>query len=404
LRSYKFDFFHYNPCNQWRFCCYHGARWSKTVSFDEKYRLLDLIEDGSPQTFIAEEIATGQKVNVFLFVGEQARTHAELIDQLSTANNTIIPELIETGKNKDTPYVVTQPLGGFAALKMRALQLRISSPPQAGRQHEFSKVGVWRLPQMQQKPSGNLRNEAAGPQSKGQPAAPEFTPTFQAPAAPIGEPAPKPKPPTPEPAPGEFTQLFRSPAAPIGEPAPEPKPSTPEPASGEFTRLFQSAPTASGHSSTSRKPAEQGQFTKIFGGGPVGPAPQESVGQFTGIIQSPSSAAASQPPRPNAPDTSPPAFAPSAGEFTQIFGRPSTGTPISTPSDPQTPVAPGEYTRMFSAQPVISTEESAPAPPAPPLPEPAGPAKQTSKLPLMLAGIVVLLLILIAVLLIAVKK
>ncbi len=436
------------------------------MSFDEKYRLLDLIEDGSAQTFVAEEIATGQKVNVFLFAGEQARTQAELIGQLSSADNTLFPELIETGKNNDTPYVVTQLIGGFAELKMRALQLKTPSLPQtAHKQHEFSKVGVWRIPQVQQKPAGGLRDDSAMPPSKGQPVAGECTPAFQTPAQPHS-PLSSVEPPPPEPVPGEFTSLFQAPAAPIGEPAAEPETRRPEPAPGEFTRLFQaagapmgeetaeseappsepgpapgeftrlfqaagtpmgektegpkaspselapgeftqlfqSASAPSGQISEPRSPTEEGQFTRVFGRGTMGPARQESSGQFTGIFQSQVASAAPLQPRSDIPDTPPTAYMPAPGEFTQIFGNPSAEAQTPVPDSPQTSPAPGEYTRMFSAQSVISAEEPAPIPPAPSLPEPSSPAKQTSNMPLILAGIIMLLLILIAVLLITMRK
>ena len=410
---------------------------SKAMSFDEKYRLLDLIEDGSAQTFVAEEIATGKKVNVFLFVGEQASAQAQLLEQLNAADSTTFPELIETGKNNDTSYVVTQLVGGFADLKMRAQQLGSSSSQAGLKQSEFSKVGVWRIPKMQQK-QRSLPDDVATPPSKGQsvsgvfqiPAQPqppqpslapsppepvpgEFTRLFQSAGTSLGEETAEPKTLPLEPAPGEFTRLFQAPAAPIGESALKTEspqsPSQPQPAPGEFTRLFQTAPAPpSGQISAPQKSPDEGQFTRIFGKGTAGPVPQESGGQFTGIFQSQTAAVTPQQPRSNAPDTPPPAYSPSPGEFTQIFGSPSTeaqtqAAETPAPESPMTPAAPGEYTRMFSAQPVIQAEEPAPTPPAAPPAESASPTKKTSNLPLILGGIILLLLILIAVLLITTK-
>jgi hypothetical protein len=81
------------------------------MSFDEKYRLLELAEDQGVKTFVASEISTGRKVTVYLFVGEQAQVQADLLIQLRAADRVQFPELIEVGDNRGTPYVVTQPIG-----------------------------------------------------------------------------------------------------------------------------------------------------------------------------------------------------------------------------------------------------------------------------------------------------
>ena len=239
------------------------------MSFDERYQLLELAGDEGAKTFVAQETSTGKKVTVFLFVGEQARAQADFIVQLRAVDRTRFPELIETGDNRGTPYVVTEPIGGLSELKNRLFPLKAApQETQAHKPGEFSKAGVWHVPATFQSAPGEIakvsRESSAADshqtaQTSSHSAPGSFTQMFQAPAAPIGEPVPEPpKPPTPpaapppaQPAPGSFTQMFQAPAAPIGEPVPEPpKPPTPpaapppaQPAPGSFTQMFQ-APAA----------------------------------------------------------------------------------------------------------------------------------------------------------------
>jgi hypothetical protein len=496
-----------NPCNHQGFCCYDETNWSKQMRFDEKYQLLDLKEDAEAKFFVAREIATGRQVSVFLFVGEQAGAQAQLIEQLRTMDHSLFPELIETGKNRETPYVVTQPISGFAELNAKVIKLKASTPVKPGhKQNGFAKAGVWHVPQGQKessdKPSASATTPSkpdlaetivAAPPAPGgftqmfqtpaapmgeptvkavpppvplpkQPVAPPpesvpggFTSMFQAPVSPAGEPtvksvpppAPPPKqpvapppepvpggftsmfqapvspageptakavpPPAPEPVPGEFTRIFQAPAAPMGEPTQKstvspasPKQPAPPPAQktgpGEFTRFFQSSPAPSGTVPIPKQPAGQGQFAQVFGGGASSPAPHGSAGQFTRIFESPASAPTQQPPRLNAPATPPPAYVPPAGEFTRVFGGPSEGILVPPPAETLPQAAPGEYTRMFSAQPAPPVEEPAPSPQALQPPEPAIAPTPNSKLPLILGGIIVLLVIVIAVLLIVMGK
>ena len=56
-----------------------GAR----MEFYEKYELLDLFKDEGVKVFNARETSTGRRIAVFLFVGEQARLHAELLEATS---------------------------------------------------------------------------------------------------------------------------------------------------------------------------------------------------------------------------------------------------------------------------------------------------------------------------------
>jgi hypothetical protein len=451
------------------------------MSFDEKYQLLDLVEDAEAKVFLAKEISTGRQVTVFLFVGENARSQTALIEQLRTADRDQLPELVETGTNQGTPYIVTLPLSGFAALKTRAAQLKPASAPSPGRKsHEFSKAGVWHVPQLQEEsrdsvkpPADNKGSQpAAGsftqmfqapatpssettiifaplsasglqaatpgestrtlpspiapakepvtvppspptfsdqpPPQKQEQAPGEFTRMFQSPVAPFGEsadvstrpPAPANQPIAPpqkqEIAPGEFTQIFQAPKAPMGEPitpaiAPPPADSGP----GEFTRFFQAAPPSSRPAPMPEKTG-QGQFTKVFGGG-VSDA-KESAGQFTRIFEAQTPLGAPPHSAAGAP-APPPSYAPPAGAFTRVFGGHENEPAPPAPAEPQAPAGPGEYTRMFSAQTILPMEEPAPAPNEPAPSESSVPAKQTSKLPAILVGVILLLLVLIVILL-----
>ena len=415
------------------------------MSFDETYQLVDLVEDENAKTFVAKEIATNRTVSVFLFVGDQARRHAELLERLRVADRRQFPELIEIGNNQGTPYVVTQPLSGFSELKKRALQLKSpAEAPATSKKEDFSKVGMWHVPQTLSAPPGTRQPPDAGgtelkplqqPNDKPVIAAPspqpesggEFTRMFQAPAPPLGEPpvripeAPA-EPSQPPPAAGEFTRMFQAPAAPSGEPAGR-TPKVPEPAGvpprseksepGEFTRFFQSAPTTAPVPPIPQKPETQGQFTRIFG---AGGRPDTPPATSTRLFESaPASTESRQRPKREASVPAPPqAFNTPAGEFTRVFGgAPMEAAPsangLSAPAEAaSTPAAAsaGEYTRLFSAPVSSQTMETEAEPakePAAAADSPAA-AKPSSRLPLVLTGVIFLLLVVIVVLIFTLWK
>src|SRR5271157_2320480 len=212
------------------------------MDFYQKYELLDLLKDEGVKVFNAREISTGRRITLFLFVGEQARLHADLLEQLRASQRPGQTGLLEVGDNQGTPYVATEPLGGLADLKRK---VAVSpAPPTAANEGRppdaFTRVGVWHVP---------APTPPAATAPAAQPAPGEFTRMFQAsaPPQPMGEAAPPPpappSPPTPS-APGEFTRLFQASAPPPPLPptrAPLPSPAAPpaQPAPGEFTRLFQ---------------------------------------------------------------------------------------------------------------------------------------------------------------------
>lgn len=165
-----------------------------------------------------------------------------------------------------------------------------------------------------------------------------------------------------EPDPGEFTRLLRSatpaPAAAVPSPAPA------EPGAGEFTRMLQSAAQpGSGTSSAAAAPQpasvptavtppaeietaapaqpELGEATRVFAQTPAAPVPPR-----TSSAPQPSGPVA--PPSP--PHTPPPSLQASApGEFTRMMQSPLAAEPLrSSPAAPPAPSA-GGFTRMMQA-------------------------------------------------------
>jgi hypothetical protein len=363
------------------------------MGFYGKYELLDLVEDGSAKTFLAREIATGRKINVFLFVSEKAQVQAELIRRARAADLIRFPELIEVGDNDGTIYIATQLMGGFTQLKARLFgspAVRLGGPEKAG---TYGTAGVWRVPAASPPEPAKQRDIA----SQAAPGAGEFTRMFQTPAASIAEP----------------------PAGPV---APEPQgPAARAQQPGEFTRLFQAAaPPAPAVKPPGQAPP--GEFTRIFGGGASEPQPpprRSEPGEFTRRFSAPPPSPASGDPPPGA--APPRAFHPPPGEFTRIFGdRGEASAPFSpaapveaAPPGPisaavaEAPASPGEYTRMFSAP--ASAPPPAPVPPAapvvaapPPVAVPGAPvaAPPIPKLTMALLGVIVVLVAVIAVLLV----
>ena len=291
------------------------------MDFYQKYELLGLLKDEGVKVFNARETATGRQITVFLFVGEQARLHADLLEQLRASQRPGRADLLEVGDNQGTPFVATEPLGGLADLKRKAAALPAPpAAPKAGRPPDaFTRVGVWHIP--------------APTLSGGQgatPVTPPPPPTQPPPVAPPAPPA--------QAAPGEFTRMFQAPAAPqpMGEAAPpappqpmgEAAPPAPLPAPptqatpGEFTRMFQ-APAAPQPMGEAAPPAAR----PASGAPPPAPPVQAAPGEFTRLFQ------ASAPPQP-------------MGEAAPPAARPASGAP---PPAPPAQAAPGEFTRMFQA-------------------------------------------------------
>jgi hypothetical protein len=238
----------------------------------------------------------------------------------------------------------------------------------------------------------------------------EFTRLFQAPAPTLNEAKPEiPPAPAPQSTPGSFTQMFQAAAPPIGEKKTEATRKAPAPLEpGEFTRFFNAASAAPPISAPMPPKAEsQGDFDRIFGSSerPVG-----SPSTVTGIFRQSSSTPAIEPKQADSASslTAPPAFTPPPGDFTRVFGETSPGIPSPvaappTPASPSPASGPGEYTRMFSAQPIPPEPIAAPTPAPVIAPESQRPVKQNSMLVPILIGVIVLLLAAIAVILVAIK-
>ena len=371
------------------------------MDFYQKYELSDLLKDEGVKVFNAREIATGRPVTVFLFVGEQARLHADLLEQLRASQRPDPADLLEVGDNQGTPFVATGPLGGLADLKRKVAAP--PAPPAAPRAERppdaFTRVGVWHIPAPP--PSGArgatpvtpLPPAAAAPSAR--PAPGEFTGMFQvsAPPQPMGEAAPPPAPDAPptQPAPGEFTRLFQAsaPPQPIGEAAPPQPPADAPPAqagAGEFTRFFQSP------LSQAQAPAPEPVFPPPPAAAPLRPAPppvSSAPGEFTRIFGKGGMPAA---------QAAPPAGASSTQSF---HARPE----FTPPATPAPSAGPGEYTRMFSAQPVLEPQPPAPAPAQTPAPAPAPIApRKVPWLTLALIVAVVVLLAVVAIMAFALRK
>ena len=358
------------------------------MSFQDKYELVDLIEDGPAKVFVARELATGRKLGVFLFVGEQARAQAELLKRLHAIDRREFPELIEVGDNEGTPYVVTLPLSSFEELKTKVGSHKSAPPPAAHKRDNFTRAGVWHVPPVILPESAHPPQPAAGkPATRATSTSPEppqhisgeFTRMFQSSAPPMNEPeksappmiaAEPPKAARPaESAAGEFTRMFRSPAAPIDEEAhkttpPEPAEITPQPPplpSGEFTRMFETTALPISEPAQSVLPPGPTKTRK------AAPPAEPVAGEFTRMFQSP------EPHRDNLRATAPPSpieqagpahpqTEPAPGQFTRMFQTPA--APIGEPKQASPPAvkepapaahtpeaAPGEFTKLFQATP-----------------------------------------------------
>jgi len=379
------------------------------MEFHRKYELLNLLKDEGVKVFNAREIPTGRRIAVFLFVGEQARLHAELLEQLRASQRPDRTDLLEVGDNQGIPFVVTEPLGGMAELKRKvAVSPAPPAAAQAGKPPDaFTRFGVRHVPAPTQSGAQGVTPVTPLPPAGAAPSAPgEFTRLFQssAPPQPIGEAAPPPLPPpqTPPPAapapsapsaPGEFTRLFQSSAPPPPLPptrAPLPPPAAPpaQAGAGEFTRFFQSP--------LSQAPASEPVFQPLPASAPQKPSPPaapppvaSTPGEFTRIFGRGDVPAAPPPPR-------------AGGSATLSFRAQPKFTPPATPAPS---AGPGEYTQMFGAQPVLK-----PQPPAPPVAQTPAPAtapvaaKKVSWLMLALIVAVVVLLAIVAIMAFAPRK
>ncbi len=245
----------------------------------------------------------------------------------------------------------------------------IAPPPSAPEPGEFTRQFV--APQAQKAP------EPAG----------EFTKLFQrpnlTPKGPAPAPSPIPAPPPSSAQPGEFTQMLQA-----QRPSAPPPPVNKASQSGEFARYFESP----------MMPPSQGSqgSTPVFTPTPTPPQPPRGAGEFTQVF---GRGDIPSPPPPPAPAAPPPS---SSNNATQVFAapRPAAPPPMSPvtsllhPSPKAPPQGPGEYTRMFSAPAPLTLGQAQANPHGPRVPEARPPARNRSRLPmlLMIGGAVLLIL------------
>jgi hypothetical protein len=164
-----------------------------SVTFADRFELIELLREDEVQTFRARDRATGR-----LFEAHFAASPDLLAE---------VHAVIDRGSHEGKFYVVSAPAAEPAPL---------------------DSAGAWRI-----KPQEPIAQPAPGSEPG------DFTKMFQLRQAPEPVAAPAPKPPS-APAttsqPGEFTRAFQKPAmAPSAAPADSPAPGQP----GDFTRMFQ---------------------------------------------------------------------------------------------------------------------------------------------------------------------
>lgn len=235
---------------------------------------------------------------------------------------------------------------------------------------------------------GEFTRQFVAPQAQKAPEpAGEFTKLFQrpnlTPKGSVPAPSPIPAPPPSNAQPGEFTQMLQA-----QRPSAPPPPVNKASQSGEFARYFESPMTP---------PAQGSQgSTPVYTPTPTPPQPPRGAGEFTQVF---GRGDIPSPPPPPAPAAPPPS---SSNNATQVFAapRPAAPPPMSpvtslmhaSPKAP--PQGPGEYTRMFSAPAPLTLGQPQANPQGPRGPEARPPARNRSRLPmlLMIGGAVLLIL------------
>jgi hypothetical protein len=342
------------------------------VALTDRFQLFDLRRDEGARTFEAREIATGRPVLVHLFGDCTAPLNRALLTKLDALPEHERRRIIERGEHEGGVYVVTDRLVEYAGLREWLEQKPADAPK------SLESASAWRMAPEKVSIDDQLANmfdTAPRPMLEPSPTAPppspvltttgeatlkipkpvelpkppaqtanepgEFTRQF----APVLRPAPPPGPPPAAAAPGEFTSLFA--ARPVKDLPPKPEQTVkPEQPVGEFTKLFQTPPRpaaepparveAPGPTKTS---SQDGEFTRMLKAqrpAPAGPlAPAAKNNDFENYFQPSMAPPPTQPFRPNIPPNIPPSGRTGRdGDFTQVFG------PGSLPAPPPQPIAP----------------------------------------------------------------
>ena len=430
------------------------------LKLESSYQLLGVVRDDGIRTYRALEIASGQGLQVHLFVRPEDQ---ELFRSLRALPATQRRDLLEFGQEDDAPYVVTEKLpDGIAARSW----FQAKSAKSAAGVNPVLLAGVWKtgtpLPDDLKPPAPEAKKPAPAPlpdyadatrvfrvsdlpkahvpESFEAPETGEFERMF------AGEPAqkppeqPKPEPPIPMPPPPVPEQPLPQPVASgeedeefarmFGTQAKTPAPQVSEQSGpGEFTRMFQAQ---------AKTPAQQPdpEKTRLFQAPEPKPEPKpdpkREPSEFTRFFNSPlaPSQEKQQPfgTRASAPPQTPPQPPQNrAGEFTQMFGNPkapqgppppplgSAGTATGAFATPGRatppplksahPAPPSEFTQMMSAgsaaMPTLGQKPAGQN--APPLPPPSVGAKK-SNAPLFIALGAVLLAVVLVVAMFLLKK
>jgi hypothetical protein len=185
-----------------------------SVSFPDRFELLDLLRENGVQTFRARERASGRAVEAHFFPSEAGMLAR--LDDLSQQRRAVI----DHGNHDRGFYIVTESatesmgaLGAAGAWRIQpAAQPKASAPPESPGTvpGDFT-----RMFQLRQAPEPVATPVSNSPKSKPVQAG-EFTRVFQRPAA--AAPAPPAGSSVPG-QPGEFTRMFQQPARPAPNPA-----------------------------------------------------------------------------------------------------------------------------------------------------------------------------------------
>jgi hypothetical protein len=348
------------------------------MKFANKYELFEAVTTGRVETFVAKDLASGERVLLHIFEAPENRPDPPSLQWVLESFRKVAPNppgpVLDTGRYSGTTYAyLATKLPDSAAVERWAQSYEsyvletqeIAIPPELG---------------------------APGKSATSKNLSPPNPPPAEAPQTPI----PKP--------PGDFTAAFLGLASPA-KPKPEahtsaakdpegfnfgPEQPAPKREPGDFTRQFFSGPHEA-QTPVARSPAKlseeksvppRGDVPRVSpespqkpGGGPVSvTAPSPDPGSFTALFRS---SFKSEPNAPSGSVGSPGKSDPAnAGDFTDFFrgpfdgGRPQAETPNILPQAIDTPQAPapGEFTRVFgsakdgpfAAPPLQSSAEGAP--------------------------------------------
>jgi hypothetical protein len=430
------------------------------LNLESSYQLLGIVRDDGIRTYRALELASGQGLQVHLFVRPEDQELFKGLRALPVAQRR---DLLEFGQEGESPYVVTEKLP--EGMTPRNWFLAKAGKAAAKTGDAVLLAGVWKTgtplpeglkaaapevksPEAKQAPKplpdyadatrvfrvSDLPKTPPPPESFEAPDTSEFERFFSAQKAEAPKVEPVPPPPA-EPAevePGEFTRMFQAQAK---APAP-PTPPPPPPLDEEKTRLFHAVTPEMIQPKPEEPKAEPGEFTRMFQAQAKTPAPppgeqKREPSEFTRFFQSPLSPQQQERPQGFGMATPPPQAPPQpppnrGGEFTQMFGGPkaaqgppppplgsgsgglATGAfaiPQSAPPLGGTkPTGPSEFTQMMSTgQGAIPTMGQRPQQNTP-LPPPQYGGGKKSNAPLFIALGAVLLAVVLVVVMLMLRK